>query len=102
MEISARLTLNIAKVCLGFSIYDVQLPDIYVGTFFYNFKNLTYPLLVVDLSAHLDLDMDTDQYHEAIFSRKSLDPYHFASWIRIRIKITWKHISGQFKDSHVV
>ena len=27
MEISANQTLNIARVCLGFATYDVQLPD---------------------------------------------------------------------------
>ena len=30
MDISAKLALNIAKVCLGFAIYDVQLQDIYL------------------------------------------------------------------------
>ena len=33
MDISANQTLNIAKVCLGYSPYDVQLPDIYVSNF---------------------------------------------------------------------
>ena len=37
MDISAISTLNIAKVCLGFSTYDVQLPDIYVANFLHNF-----------------------------------------------------------------
>ena len=37
MNLSANETLNIAKVFLGVSIYDVQLPDIYVSNFLYNF-----------------------------------------------------------------
>ena len=30
LDISANWTLNFAKVCLGVSTYNVQLPDIYV------------------------------------------------------------------------
>ena len=37
MDISANLTLNVAKVCLGFATYDVQLPDIYLTNFLYKF-----------------------------------------------------------------
>ena len=37
MDISANLTLNIVKVYLGFETYDVQLPDIYLTNFLYNF-----------------------------------------------------------------
>ena len=37
MDISANLTLNIAKVCLGFATYDVQLPENYLTNFLYNF-----------------------------------------------------------------
>ena len=37
MDISANWTLNIAKVCLEFAIYDVQLPDISLTNFVYNF-----------------------------------------------------------------
>ena len=33
MDISANQTLNIAKVCLRFATYDVQLPDIYLAIF---------------------------------------------------------------------
>ena len=33
MDISANQTLNIAKVCLEVSTYDVQLPDIYVSNY---------------------------------------------------------------------
>ena len=42
IDISANQTLNIVRVCLIFAIYDVQLPDIYLANFLYNFKNLTY------------------------------------------------------------
>ena len=38
MDISANYTLNIAKVCLGFVTYDVQLPDIYLEIFYITFK----------------------------------------------------------------
>ena len=39
MDISANYsyTLNVAKVCLVCSTYDVQLPDIYVTNFLSNF-----------------------------------------------------------------
>ena len=37
MDISANSTLNVAKVCLGFATYNVQLPDIYVSNFLNNF-----------------------------------------------------------------
>ena len=33
MDILANKTLNIAKVCLGFATYDVQLPDISPANF---------------------------------------------------------------------
>ena len=39
MEISGNYTLNIAKGCLGFAIYDVQLPDmakLYLGFAIYD------------------------------------------------------------------
>ena len=36
MDISANKTLNIAKVCLGFAMYDVQLPDISLTNFLYH------------------------------------------------------------------
>ena len=35
MDLSANQTLNIAKVCLGVSPYDFQLPDIYVSNYLY-------------------------------------------------------------------
>ena len=37
MAISANKALNIEKVCLGFATFDVQLPDIYITNFLYNF-----------------------------------------------------------------
>ena len=37
MDVSANKTINIAKVCLGFPTYDVQLPDIYLKNYLYNF-----------------------------------------------------------------
>ena len=37
MAISANQALNIEKVCLGFATYDVQLRDIYLTNFLYNF-----------------------------------------------------------------
>ena len=41
MDISANQTLNIARVCVGFAIYDVQLPDICLTHFLYHLQNLT-------------------------------------------------------------
>ena len=38
MDTSANQTLNIAKVCLGFATYDVQLPDIYLVNFYGSLK----------------------------------------------------------------
>ena len=35
MDISANQTLNIATVCLGFAIYDVQLSETYRLNFFH-------------------------------------------------------------------
>ena len=40
MNISENLILNVAKVCLEFAIYDVQLQDISLTNFLYHFKNL--------------------------------------------------------------
>ena len=40
MDISANLTLNIAKVCLVFAINDVQLSDISLTNFLYHFQIL--------------------------------------------------------------
>ena len=36
--IFANQTLNIAEVCLGFEIYDFQLPDIFLTNFLYHFQ----------------------------------------------------------------
>ena len=43
LDKSTNLTLNIAKVCLGFGIYKVQLPDIQI--FYITLKKLTYHTL---------------------------------------------------------
>ena len=40
MNISANRTLKIAKICLGYAIFDLQLPDISLKIFLYHFKNL--------------------------------------------------------------
>ena len=40
MEISANKTLDTAKVCLGFAMYDVQLPNIYHTNFLDHLQNL--------------------------------------------------------------
>ena len=37
---------NIAKVCLGFEIYDVRLADIFLANFLYLFKNLAFRSLL--------------------------------------------------------
>ena len=37
MDILANKTLNFAKVCLGVSLYDVQLQAIYMSIFLCNF-----------------------------------------------------------------
>ena len=39
MDILAYLTLDIAKVCLGFATYDVQLPNIYLTHFYIILKS---------------------------------------------------------------
>ena len=39
-EISTYETLNNAKVCLGFAMYDVQLPDIFLTNFLHHFLYL--------------------------------------------------------------
>ena len=38
-EISGNWTLNSVKVCLGFAVYDVQLPDISLTNFLYQFSS---------------------------------------------------------------
>ena len=56
MDESANSTLNVAKICLGFVTYDVQLPDIYVSNFLYNCNKINISQLVVDLSGHFSID----------------------------------------------
>ena len=54
MNISANSTVNIAKVCVGFATYKVQLPDTTL--------NSNMSQLVVDLSGHLT-NIVTPEFH---------------------------------------